>query len=739
MKKLFLSLVTIALSAIAIAADNPAMAYMAPDGAFFSGCTEKGGTYNPYVYLPYRSTYTWSSLNGAGNWTDTKHTATDATELVISNVTIARKDTIPTFTNSTLTYQYGSGVTNDKKYVVYANSAYSSMTNAQIYVSGASVKQVWKLNSATTIRTFFYNNPNDVLSVKDVYIPLTTNNNGAYGTMFPEGAQMTVSIFPATYTRKEDGTYTRSKKTPALATTTLTIDNFTPYSATAYYGALVWKLTDTLNIQGAFVIELSNYSVMGAETRLFVDKAKGVNTQYVSSSDSKTYAYAANTLISVNAMFPALYKHDTTDEINFKSEGETAEKVKICANVNPTSWKITKPDWINYDITFQSDDKFYTNRDVYLTFTAIANEGEEREGTITINNRGKELTYTVKQAAKPAPVENVKYYLNTGGSSLWNQNDAKFAAYYWGNEVSATWTSLMEEADGETDVFATEIPQNADSIIFVRLSNDAIEGNWEKVWNQTIRLYIPTDGKNMYTITGLSETEGIWSTYVKPVIPDVVYELNGGQWPSGVTPKTTIDSEYTIPIPVKTNYNFGGWFANGEFSGDALTTLTTGYKGTIYAKWNTPVVSYKDSTYYVAGNFTNWIAGMKVLPTIVKFDKDSTIEFKQVMIRTKLIDDIEVAKDTIEYGQANECAFMTRESNAWRLDGTYTVFLRTDASGDYTFSLIGETFTVTFPELKPTELESLYTQKSAKKVIINGKLFIIRDGVAYDALGTMVQ
>lgn len=447
MKKLLLSLTIAMLSAMAFA--QTPMRYTAPDGVFFSGYNNQGGVLAPYIYMPYRTSYTWTSTE-TGDWTDGVHTATAAQSFTITDAVQGGKNDIPSFQVGDSVYQYGkNSTTSGAKVVYYGNSSYSVMTNAQLFVTGASKSMLlstFKLPAyASSYRIYFYNAPEENISIKDIYIPLTANDSKKTSAdIFPEGAKMTVKIYPATYSRGDDGKYTKSYTKTALASTTLDVSNFTPYSNTSTsYGSLNWNLTDTLNIKGAFMVELSEFSTMGV-AYLRADAATGVSTQYVKVEDSKLYAGTYNMVIGVNAMFPALYKHDSADEINFKAEGETADKVKICANVNPTGWKITKPDWITYETTFQKDNKFYTNRDVYLTFTAAANIGEAREGTITINNRGKEITYTVKQAA---PAVAGKTYGFCGTFCAW---DATKAIPF--TKVDDTLTVTIDSLYGEYKV-----------------------------------------------------------------------------------------------------------------------------------------------------------------------------------------------------------------------------------------------------------------------------------------------
>ena len=71
----------------------------------------------------------------------------------------------------------------------------------------------------------------------------------------------------------------------------------------------------------------------------------------------------------------------------------------------------------------------------------------------------------------------------------------------------------------------------------------------------------------------------------------ITYNLNGG---SLTTDKNsfTIDTEtFTLDTPTRTGYDFGGWFDNADFTGDAIIQIAKGTTGdkAFYAKW-TPIV-----------------------------------------------------------------------------------------------------------------------------------------------------
>ena len=161
--------------------------------------------------------------------------------------------------------------------------------------------------------------------------------------------------------------------------------------------------------------------------------------------------------------------------------------------------------------------------------------------------------------------------------------------------------------------------------------------------------------------------------------------------------KDMTDGEHTIELWCKAKSNQQDCeefvYMNNGGSNYALT----------FTKGTPAVITYKDTAYYVAGNFTSWAAEMKALPYEVELPADSALEFKQVMTRTILSDGDSIGQDTTWYGQANEGNYMTRESSAWTLDGGYNVLLTTDQKGKYVFDMNekGE-FVVTFPAIDST-------------------------------------
>ncbi|MCQ2312850.1 MAG: Ig-like domain-containing protein [Paludibacteraceae bacterium] len=131
---------------------------------------------------------------------------------------------------------------------------------------------------------------------------------------------------------------------------------------------------------------------------------------------------------------------------------------------------------------------------------------------------GSASTYTRKTDILQLEKTPRTLYLNTGGSKLWNQANAKFSAYYWADGVEGKFTGFLTAIEGNADIFVATIPADMEKVIFVRHANDATKAEWNdtKVWNQTEDLTLLAD-KDMYTITAWGqETKvclGEWSVY----------------------------------------------------------------------------------------------------------------------------------------------------------------------------------------------------------------------------------
>ena len=87
-----------------------------------------------------------------------------------------------------------------------------------------------------------------------------------------------------------------------------------------------------------------------------------------------------------------------------------------------------------------------------------------------------------------------------------------------------------------------------------------------------------------------SELPELSGTDPNPAQAEVTWVLNGGTV-SGTLP-TIITSTYTIPTPTRTGYVFLGWYNTNSTSGTKYTTLSAGFKGTVYAVWRETKVTW---------------------------------------------------------------------------------------------------------------------------------------------------
>ena len=96
---------------------------------------------------------------------------------------------------------------------------------------------------------------------------------------------------------------------------------------------------------------------------------------------------------------------------------------------------------------------------------------------------------------------------------------AAIGAYYWNPEAAPVWPGVrMTLVEGETDVWSIDLDTDLyKNIIFTRVNSSGAVADWGA---KTGDLTIPTDSKNLYTITsstavwGDPGVEGVWSEYV---------------------------------------------------------------------------------------------------------------------------------------------------------------------------------------------------------------------------------
>lgn len=226
-------------------------------------------------------------------------------------------------------------------------------------------------------------------------------------------------------------------------------------------------------------------------------------------------------------------------------------------------------------------------------------------------------------------------YLNSGGSSIWDQANAWFSVYFMDANKSTTKFVSMTKVTGNY-YYATVPTGTWTYVIFVRNNPTDKTADWTNVWNQTADLNTQSD-KNLYTITGWSY--GSWGTYqptatgslvasssnnvakntnitLTPSISPTTYNVlkstsysispSSGATISNNTFKATAGGSYTVTATI--TYNAKG-FTNITKTATATTTITVkptitfnanGGSGSMSAQ----TVSYNTNTTLSANTFT---------------------------------------------------------------------------------------------------------------------------------------
>lgn len=140
----------------------------------------------------------------------------------------------------------------------------------------------------------------------------------------------------------------------------------------------------------------------------------------------------------------------------------------------------------NYDIYFnQSEMRVY-----------LMTAGTPYTEAVEQTTNGTEL-----EPEQPDSTEQVIYF-SVGNAAA----GSRYAAYFW-NSTSNVWAS-MTDSDGD-NIYEVNIPVGyGENVIFC--SMNGVANSWNNKVNQTNDLIIPTDGKNLYTLSG-SWTNGSWS------------------------------------------------------------------------------------------------------------------------------------------------------------------------------------------------------------------------------------
>ena len=267
--------------------------------------------------------------------------------------------------------------------------------------------------------------------------------------------------------------------------------------------------------------------------------------------------------------------------------------------------------WVDSDgKAYYPNSKVTINGDVTLTAVYGATS---QPVSITYHSTFNDASKTYDALANNAKITVMDY----SATGLDEREGYTFAG--WNTQADgdgATFEAGMEarvDNDGENHLYAKWTADDA-KIAFVTNGGSTVADMTGKTGDVINPTTMPSTSKNGYTfagwfgnkeLTGDAVTElpevfpaGTTTYYAKWTANDakITFVTNGGSAVADKNGKTgdTINPT-TMPSTTKNGHTFAGWYANAEFSGDAVTQLPAAFPAgttTYYAKWNTNYVPY---------------------------------------------------------------------------------------------------------------------------------------------------
>ncbi|MBR0295848.1 MAG: hypothetical protein IJQ95_00440 [Paludibacteraceae bacterium] len=130
--------------------------------------------------------------------------------------------------------------------------------------------------------------------------------------------------------------------------------------------------------------------------------------------------------------------------------------------------------------------------------------------------------------------------------SWWTADGAAVGVYYWGTSSDPAWPGVrMSPVSGQDGTWSYNLPSGVSNIIFVRVNGDGAISDWGA---QTEDMTLPTDGKNLFTISNSTncwsgescKCSGTWSTYGSS---------GGGDTPGGGSDPVNPGQDFSTAVP----------------------------------------------------------------------------------------------------------------------------------------------------------------------------------------------
>lgn len=358
-------------------------------------------------------------------------------------------------------------------------------------------------------------------------------------------------------------------------------------------------------------------------------------------------------------------------------------------------------------------------------------------------------------------------------TSVWSGDGAKFGVYAFQNGLPEYFSEVMTLAENETDIYTTTIPENYYNVVFMRLNDGADHVAWDQIWNQSVDLAIP-EGMNMFTVTGWNGEDpnkgvGDWSLY-EHVVPAKFYitgdeNLVGADkaWSADAI-KVTEDA-YTFENLPAGNYKLkvvvnDAWKGFEALTVDQRTAeLYPDQDGNVcfvLAEAGNVVVTYTEEVFKVEGAFVpatvaliginGWDAETEAIaltPADDHLTASVTLNLTEWYYEFKVL--LEGAWLGKEHGEEGKYTIHSgwTSVDALTYAGDNIILSMGDGDivpGNYTFTWIyaeGK-LTVTFPGGE-SAINNVEAAAQVVKMVENGQLVIIKNGVKYNAQGAMLK
>ena len=293
----------------------------------------------------------------------------------------------------------------------------------------------------------------------------------------------------------------------------------------------------------------------------------------------------------------------------------------------------------------------------------------------------------------------------------WKADGAAVGAYAWKGEnasggKNAEWPGVRMTATGEADVWSVDIDLTKyEKIIFTRVNGSGDVADWGA---KTKDLALPTDGKNLFTITtstavwGDPGCEGEWS----------VYGEGGGDQPGG-------------------GEEPGGGELEESGEGHEFSLM-----GSIGGNWNieVPMAEY---TFDARGRWTGVLGShpdKEHISYVVIIDEEGN------QYKTKGWQGENATKVTLYWANGFE------DSNVWQLPADQTLYLimrkctfkgsiEVEIVDQATYEAYSIDWGTSTPGNQNEAVANTVVKTKARKAIIDGRLVIIRGEQMFDATG----